>query len=68
MKIDNAVMLCVGHKDWTLPKSVLVSANEVSSGLIKDMVNEAYNNYKKEYNSEVFLIDYVYYGTVEVIS
>lgn len=67
MIIKNAMMLCVGNKDWMMPKHVLVETDGRNGERIVDIANKAFEKYKNEQKEDIYLVDYSYYGNVEVI-
>ena len=67
MKVKDAMMLCVDCKEWSMPKHILVETVERDEELLSDIASKVFNQYKKNQNEDVYLVDYTYYGNVEVI-
>lgn len=65
--IKNAMMLWVGSKNWSCPKSVLVETDSKHGELLADTAYTAFEKYKKEQEEDIYLVSYSYYGDVEVM-
>lgn len=65
--IKKAMMLCVSCRDWSFPKNILIETDGNGSERLNDIVNRAFEKYKKTQNiDDLRLIDYTYYGDVEI--
>ena len=68
MVVKNAMMLCVGNKDWVMPKSVLVETNGKYGDRLDDIAFELFEKYKNGIqNKDVYLVGYSYHGDIELI-
>lgn len=65
--IKQAMMLCVGNKNWFTPKHILVETGDKHGKLLADIAYEAFEKYKKEQEEDTYLVSYTYYGNVEVM-
>lgn len=65
--IKQAMMLCVGNKNWMMPKHILVETSGGYGNLLADIAYTAFEKYKKEQKEDVYLVSYMYYGDVEVM-
>lgn len=65
--VKQAMMLCVGNKDWFMPKHILVETDGKHEKLLADIAYEAFEKYKKEQDEDIYLVSYSYYGYVEVM-
>jgi hypothetical protein len=65
--VENAMMLCVGSRNWTVPKHVLVETIGEHGELLADIAYKAFDKYRKEQNDDIYLVSYSYYGDVEVM-
>ena len=65
--IKNAMMLCVGNRNWIMPKHVLVETVSGYGNLLADIAYTAFEKYKKEQEEDIYLVSYSYYGDVEVM-
>lgn len=66
MILKKAMIITVSNKEWNMPKSILMEYKG-NSDRLDEMAKELFENYKKNINCEAVLLNYVYYGTIEVI-
>lgn len=67
--IKKAMIICVGRKDWNFPKHILMETDGNGSEKLDDIANRAFEKYKKTQNTDdLKLLDYTYYGNVEICS
>lgn len=67
--IKKAIILCVSCKDWKFPKHILIETDGNGSERLDDVANRAFEKYKKIQNTDnLNLLDYTYYGNVEICS
>ena len=67
--IKKAIILCVSCKDWKFPKHILIETDGNGSERLDDVANRAFEKYKKTQNTDnLNLLDYTYYGNVEICS
>ena len=65
--VKNAIMLCVGHKDWSFPKNILMKMEGKHGELLENIAKRAFERYKAHLQNEnISLLSYSRYGTVEV--
>ncbi len=68
VSIKNSMMLCVGNRNWMMPKHVLVETNGRHGEMLADIAYTAFEKYKKEQQEDdIYLVSYEYYGDVEVV-
>lgn len=67
MVVKNAMMLCVGNKDWVMPKHVLIETDGSNGERLVDIANRTFEKYKNEQKEDIYLVNYSYYGDVKVI-
>ena len=65
--IKNSMMLCVGNRNWMMPKHVLVETNGRHGEMLADIAYTAFEKYKKEQEEDIYLVSYSYYGDVEIM-
>lgn len=65
MILKKAMIITASSKEWNMPKSILMEYKG-NSDRLDEMAKELFENYKKNINYEVVLLNYVYYGTIEV--
>jgi hypothetical protein len=65
--VKQAMMLCVGNKNWFMPKHILIETNSKHEKILADIAYEAFDKYKKEQDEDIYLVSYSYYGDVEVM-
>lgn len=67
-KVERAMMICVGHKDWGWPKSILVATDGDCERLLDDIAKEAFEKYKAtQQDKDIRLLSYSYQGDVEIL-
>lgn len=65
--VKNAMMICVGHKDWNLPKHILMETDGKHEERLDDIAKRAFERYKKsQQDEEIYFVTYNYFGEVEV--
>lgn len=68
MKLNRAVMITVTCVGWKYPQNILMNAEGARGQLIKDIAHNAFEKYKAtQNNNDLILLDYCYYGDVEVL-
>lgn len=68
MRISNAMMILVCHKDWTSAKNILVETNINDDERLDDIAKKAFERYKKEINEDnIAFVSYVYYGDIDIL-
>ena len=68
-KVERAMMICVGCKDWFMPKHILVSTDERHGKMLNEIAEKAFETYKStQENKDIYLVDYSYYGNVEIFN
>lgn len=66
MIIHNVMNIVIGCRDWNFPKSIITEYTG-KSDRINEMAAELFDNYKKQHpDSEYSLINYTYFGTVDL--
>ena len=66
--VKNAIMIHVGHRDWSFPKSILMETDSKHGDLIEDIAKKAFERYKgSQENKDVCLLSYSYFGNVELL-
>jgi len=67
--VNKAIILCVSCKGWSFPKHVLMETDAINNEKIDDIANRAFEKYKNSKNNDdLYLLDYVYYGDIEIVS
>ena len=69
MILKRAMIITISSKEWDMPKSILMEYKG-NSDRLDEMAKELFEDYKKTIktiNCEVILLNYIYYGTIEVI-
>lgn len=66
MIIEKATMLVISHKDWEMPKFVLVETDAENGERLSDIAERAFEKLKPTLEDGTQLLDYSYYGEVEV--
>ena len=68
MSFSRAIMITVTCIGWRHPQNILMNATGSYGQLIKDIAHNAFENYKAtQNNNDLILLDYCYYGDVEVL-
>jgi hypothetical protein len=68
MNLNRAIMITVTCIGWKHPKTILMNAEGGYGQLIKDIAHNAFEKYKAtQNNNDLILLDYCYYGDVEVL-
>ena len=66
--IKNSIMLVIGSDNWKFPKHILMESYGDYNESIKYTANKAFEEYKNmTKNNDLKLIDYSYYGNVDVL-
>ena len=66
--VKNAMMICVGRKDWNFPKHILMETDGKHGEKLDDIARIAFEKYKNEqHDEELWLVTYDNYGDVEVM-
>ena len=67
--VKNAMMICISCKKWNCPKHILFETDGKDGERLDDIANRAFEKYKDNHNIDnLVMIDYCYYGNVEVIT
>lgn len=65
--LKKAMMLCVSCRDWNFPKNILIETDGNGDERLDDIANRAFEKCKKTQNTDnLQLLDYRYYGNVEI--
>lgn len=68
MNLNRAIMITVTCIGWKHPQNILMNATGSYGQLIKDIAHNAFEKYKAtQNNNDLILLDYCYYGDVEVL-
>ena len=68
MNLNRAIMITVTCIGWKHPQNILMNATGSYGQLIKDIAHNAFEKYKaNQNNNDLILLDYCYYGDVEVL-
>lgn len=68
MNLNRAIMITVTCIGWKNPQNILMNATGSCGQLIKDIAHNAFEKYKAtQNNNDLILLDYCYYGDVEVL-
>ena len=70
IKVERAMILCVGCIGWSFPKIVLVSIDEYSwNKRLDEVAEEAFQKYKAtQQNQDIYLVTYSYQGDIEILT
>lgn len=69
MKVERAMMICVGCVGWDFPKSILVPTNGHYGKRLDEIADEAFEKYKAtQQNKDIYLVTYSYQGDVEILT
>lgn len=69
MIIKNAMMICVGRKDWNFPKHILMETDGNHGERLDDIAKRAFERYKKsQQDEEIYLVTYNNFGDVDVMN
>lgn len=69
IKVENAMMISVGFRGSRAIKHILVQVDGEDGRFLTDIAKEALEKYKEsQQNKDVYLIDYSWYGDVEVLN
>ena len=67
--VKNAMMICVGHKDWNFPKHILMETDGKHGEKLDDIAKRAFEKYKKSQQNEgIYFVTYNNFGDVEVFN
>lgn len=67
MNLNSAIMITVTCRGWKHPQNILMNITASHGQLIKDIAHNAFEKYKaNQNNKDLILLDYCYYGSVEV--
>ena len=67
-KVERAMMIHVGHKDWNSPKSILVATGGEYGRRLDEIAQEAFERYKAtQEDKDIRLLSYSYQGDVEIL-
>ena len=65
--IKNAMMITVGHKDWSFPKHIILETDGKRGEGLDIIAKRAFEKYKKSQQKEnIYLVTYNNYGDVEI--
>ena len=68
MSFNRAIMITVTCIGWKHPQTILMNATGSYGQLIKDIAHNSFEKYKAtQNNNDLILLDYCYYGDVEVL-
>jgi len=67
MILKRAMIITISSKEWDMSKSILMEYKG-NSDRLDEMAKELFEDYKKNLNCEVILLNYIYYGTIEVMA
>lgn len=63
----NAIMLCIGCREWAWPKYVLIPINGgVDRNRLDDIARRVFNQYKHTQSEDIDFISYQFYRSVSV--
>ncbi len=67
MKFKNAISITISNSEWNFPKRIML---EYTGKLdrIPDMAKEVFDNYTKDMSGKFSLIDYTYFGPIDILS
>jgi len=69
LKVERAMMICVSHKDWNWPKTILVPTDGGYGKRINEIAKEVFEKYKAtQQDNDIVLLSYSYYGDVEILT
>lgn len=67
--VKNAMMICVSCKEWNFPKHILFETDGKDGERLDDIAKRTFKKYKENQNTDdLCMINYSYYGDVEVIA
>ena len=67
--VKNAMMICVGRKNWDFPKHILMETDGKHGERLDDIAKRAFEKYKKsQQDEEIYLVTYNNFGDVEVMN
>ncbi len=67
MILKRAMIITISSKEWDMSKSILMEYKG-NSDRLDEMAKELFEDYKKNLNCEVILLNYICYGTIEVLA
>lgn len=67
--VKNVMIICVSRRDWDFPKHILMETDGKHGERLDDIAKRAFEKYKKSQGNDdaLRLVDYTYYGDIEVI-
>ena len=67
--VKNAMMICVGCRDWNFPKHILMETDGKHGERLDDIARRTFEKYKKsQQDEEIYLVTYNNFGNVEVMN
>lgn len=64
--MKNAIIICVGCKEWKKPKHILMETDAKEGELLDDIANRSFDKYKANHKEDVWLVHYTYFGDIQI--